>query len=252
MKLAAYFISFSILVAIGYNIIFYYVYPLVAVDASLVSLFILLGAVTCLLISGVYKCFSKTFESKRCRLKHSTIFRFTNLIGERPDPIPTSHLSINALGSPLCRPANLFFSYSHKDEPLKNELETHLKLLERQALISGWHDRKILPGSKWDQEIDHNLETAQIVLLLISADFIASEYCWGREVRMALERHESGEAIVVPIILRPCDWQSAPFAMLQGLPREMKPITSWTDRDAAWTDVSLGIRAIAEKIRNDR
>jgi internalin A len=141
----------------------------------------------------------------------------------------------------------IFFSYSHKDEGLRDELETHLKLLQRQGVISTWHDRKILPGSEWDSEIDRNLETANIILLLISADFIASEYCWGKEVKFALERHRTKDATVVPIMLRSCDWRTAPFAKLQGLPRAMKPVTGWEDRDAAWTDVALGVRAIAER-----
>ena len=82
---------------------------------------------------------------------------------------------------------------------------------------------------------------------MISADFIASDYCWGKESGFALERHEAKKATVVPIILRACDWRGAPFGKLQGLPKDMKPITAWQDRDAAWTDVARGIRAIAEK-----
>jgi internalin A len=143
---------------------------------------------------------------------------------------------------------SIFFSYSHRDEALRDELETHLKLLQRQGTISVWHDRKILPGDEWDRQIDRRLERAKIILLLVSADFIASDYCWGTEVRFALEKDRSGEATVVPILLRSCDWQSAPFGSLQGLPKDMKPVTAWMDRDAAWTNVALGIRAIVEKV----
>lgn len=142
----------------------------------------------------------------------------------------------------------VFFSYSHKDESLRDELETHLKLLQRQGVISAWHDREILPGSEWDGEIDQHLELAKIILLLVSADFIASNYCWDTEVEMAMKRHDSGQAKVIPIMLRSCDWKNSPFAKLQGLPLEMKAVTSWSDRDAAWTDVALGIRSIAEKL----
>jgi internalin A len=141
----------------------------------------------------------------------------------------------------------IFFSYSHKDEALRDELETHLKLLQRQGIISAWHDRKILPGKEWDSEIDMYLERAKIILLLISADFIASDYCWDNEVKRALERHESGEATVIPVLLRSCDWKGAPFGKLQGLPKDMTAVTAWKDRDAAWTDVARGIRAIAEQ-----
>ena len=113
-------------------------------------------------------------------------------------------------------------------------------------VISAWHDRRILPGGDWDHEIDDRLEYARIILLLVSADFIASDYCWDKEVKRALERHESGEATVVPIMLRSCDWQDAPFAKLKGLPKDMKAVTTWDDRDTAWTDVTKGIRAVAK------
>ena len=143
---------------------------------------------------------------------------------------------------------SVFFSYSHKDEVLRDELETHLKLLQRQGVISTWHDRKILPGSEWNREIDRDLERAKIILLLISADFMASDYCWDTEVQMAMKRHESKEAIVIPVMLRSCDWKTAPFAKLQGLPRDMKAVTAWEDRDAAWTDVASGIRSISQNL----
>ena len=142
----------------------------------------------------------------------------------------------------------VFFSYSHKDESLRDELETHLKLLQRQGIISTWHDRKILPGSEWDREIDRDLEKAKIILLLISADFLASNYCWDNEVQAAMKLHETGKAVVIPIMLRSCDWKNAPFAKLQGLPRDMKAITAWEDRDEAWTSVATGIRSMTENL----
>jgi len=149
----------------------------------------------------------------------------------------------------LTRARSVFFSYSHKDEWLRDELETHLKLLQRQHVISVWHDRKIPPGGEWDKEIDARLESADIILLLVSADFIASDYCWDKEVKRALERHRSGEAAVIPILLRSCDAKQAPFLKLQWLPKDMKAINSSKDRDAAWTEVAAGIRAVAEKSR---
>jgi internalin A len=152
--------------------------------------------------------------------------------------------SIERLG----RAKALFFSYSHKDEGLRDELETHLKLLQRQRIISVWHDRKIAAGSEWDGEIDSQIAHASVILLLVSADFIASTYCWDKEVKLALERHAEGKAVVIPILLRSCDWKGAPFGKLQGLPKDMKPVTAWSDRDAAWTDVAAGIRSIAEKM----
>jgi internalin A len=148
----------------------------------------------------------------------------------------------------LERAQPLFFSYSHKDETLRDELETHLKLLQRQRIIATWHDRKLLPGSEWDGEIDARLERATIILLLISADFIASDYCWDKEVKRAMERHAAGEAKVIPVLLRSCDWQSAPFGQLEGLPKDMRAVTAWPDRDAAWTAVAAGIRKVAESL----
>jgi hypothetical protein len=139
-------------------------------------------------------------------------------------------------------PISLFYSYSHKDEALRDELETHLTLLRRQGVISGWHDRRIAAGTEWKGQIDHHLEAADVILLLVSSDFLASDYCWDVETKRAMDRHEAGTARVIPVILRPCDWQSAPFGKLQALPKDAKPVTSWKDRDEAFTDVARGIR----------
>ena len=136
----------------------------------------------------------------------------------------------------------LFYSYSHKDEDLRAELERHLSLLRRSGHISEWHDRRIEPGAAWKGEIDSHLRSARIILLLISSDFLASDYCYDIEAKLALERHQRGEAVVIPIILRPADWTAAPFAALQGLPKDAKAITTWTNRDEAFLDVARGIR----------
>src|SRR5581483_3359320 len=118
----------------------------------------------------------------------------------------------------------------------------------RQGLISSWSDRQILPGADWTKTIDHHLETASLILLLISADFLASDYCYGIEMARALQRHEAKEALVIPILLRPVDWQGAPFAHLQVLPSGAIPITSWTLLDTAFTDVVAGIRRSIEEL----
>ncbi|MCC5646944.1 toll/interleukin-1 receptor domain-containing protein [Nostoc sp. CHAB 5824] len=120
----------------------------------------------------------------------------------------------------------LFFSYSHKDETLRDELAKHLTILERQSVISSWHDRKILPGEEWDHQINDNLNTADIILLLISSDFLFSKYCWDVEVKKAIERHHAGEACVIPVILRSVDWSGATFAKLQALPKNAEPVVS--------------------------
>jgi hypothetical protein len=139
-------------------------------------------------------------------------------------------------------PISLFYSYSHKDEALRKKLETHLSLLQDQGVISGWHDRRIVAGTEWDGAINKNLEEAGVILLLVSADFLASRYCRDVEIKKAMERHAAGTARVIPVILRSVDWHTAPFGKLQALPRDGKPVASWKDRDEAFTDVTRGIR----------
>src|SRR5262249_53954544 len=124
-------------------------------------------------------------------------------------------------------PLSVFISYAHEDELLRQRLEAHLSLLRRQGWIADWHDRQILAGDEWAQAIDQHLEAASIILLLISPDFLASTYCYEIELQRALERHQRGEARVIPILLRPCDWQTSPFAHLQCLPRDGKAATTW-------------------------
>jgi hypothetical protein len=142
-------------------------------------------------------------------------------------------------------PLEVFYSYSHKDEDLRNELETHLSLLARSGLIIAWHDRKIGAGEEWSKEIDAHIQSADIILLLISPDFLASEYCYGVEMKAALERHAREHAIVIPIILRPADWSGAPFAHLQALPRDAKAITLWVNRDQAFAEIAGSLHEIA-------
>jgi hypothetical protein len=143
-------------------------------------------------------------------------------------------------------PVSLFYSYAHADEPLRQQLEAHLSLLRKQGLISDWCDREIRAGSEWAHEIDKHLETVSIILLLISSDFLASDYCYGIEMRRAMQRHDANEARVIPILLRPVDWDTAPFAELSVLPTNARPITTWRNRDKAWADVVRGIRRAIE------
>lgn len=145
-------------------------------------------------------------------------------------------------------PVLVFFSYTHKDEALRDELAVHLAMLKREGTISEWHDRRIGAGQEWAGEIDANLEAAHTILLLVSPDFLASDYCYDIEVRAAMRRHEAGEARVIPVILRPCDWSRAPFSKLQGLPKDAKPVTLWPNRDEAFLDVAKGIRRVAEEM----
>jgi TIR domain len=140
-------------------------------------------------------------------------------------------------------PMRLFYSYSHKDEKHLDKLRTHLSLLRREGLIDEWHDRKIGAGQNLDTEIDKNLALSRIILLLVSADFLQSDYCYSTEMTRALEMHEAGKARVIPVILRPVDWKSAPFAKLKALPKDGKAVTTWRNQDAAWTTVAERIRA---------
>src|ERR1035438_2506744 len=158
-------------------------------------------------------------------------------------------MSSNSAAAPLTQPIEVFYSYSHRDEELRNELEKHLSILRRQGVISGWNDRDITAGAEWAGQIDEHLNSAHIVLLLISADFLASDYCYDIELKRALERHEAGEACVIPIILRPVDWKGAPFGKLHALPKDAKPITKWTDHDEGFENVAIGIRNAVEKLR---
>lgn len=147
------------------------------------------------------------------------------------------------------RQVRIAFSYSHKDEELRDQLEIHLKLLQRQAVIRTWHDRRILAGEEWRCAIDEAFAQADVILLLVSSDFIASEFCYEAEMRTALDRHRRGDAIVIPILVRACDWASAPFADLQGLPLPMRPIASWENRDEAWLTVVNGIKDAVERLQ---
>ena len=139
-------------------------------------------------------------------------------------------------------PASVFISYASADEAYRLQLETHLAPLKREGLLETWTFRDIAAGADWQQSISERLEAAEIVLLLVSASFIASEYCYGVELRRALEKHEAGETLVIPVIIRSCDWHHMPFARLQALPRAGRPISNWKPRDGGWLSVASGIR----------
>ncbi len=142
-----------------------------------------------------------------------------------------------------------FFSYAHEDDRFRIRLEKSLRLLERQGLIESWHDRKLLPGDDWAREIDSRLERSELILFLISPDFIDSDYCWGVEMTRALARREAGEALVVPLVVRPVgDWEAAPFGRLQAL-LGGKAVTSWDDEDAAWAEVARELRRLVESFQ---
>ena len=139
--------------------------------------------------------------------------------------------------------ATIFFSYSHLDEGLRDRLETALATMKRQHLIDTWHDRRLPAGDDFDHGVRVELERADVILLLVSPDFIASDYCHDVEMNRALERHHAGEARVIPVILRACDWHPMPFGRLLAAPRDGKPVKSWPDLDEAFLDVVKMIRS---------
>ena len=143
----------------------------------------------------------------------------------------------------------VLFSYSHADEDLRNKLEIHLAMLKRDGLISAWHDRRITAGRELDPAINEHIETAGIILLLVSPEFLASEYCYEIEMKRALERHDAGEARVIPIILRPCDWLNSPLKRLRATPRDGKPVVKHANIDDAFLEIAQDIRAAIAELR---
>ena len=139
---------------------------------------------------------------------------------------------------------SIFLSYAHADEDLKKELDKHLMPLKRSGKIATWNDRDLIAGQEWNEEIIAELNKAEIILLLISKDFIASQYIWEKELEIAMKRHEKGTAKVVPIIMKNCLWQEMPFAKLQALPRNARPVTDYENRDDAFTEVAVSINKL--------
>jgi hypothetical protein len=145
------------------------------------------------------------------------------------------------------KPAKIFISYSHKDEIFLEQLESHLSMLRRQGLIKPWHDRMITAGDEWKGLIDDNLDSADIVLLLVTANFLASDYCYDIEMMRAIEKHDRREARVIPIIATPVErWRYSPFARLQVLPKDGKAVTQWSYQNEAFVNIAQGIRRAIE------
>lgn len=142
----------------------------------------------------------------------------------------------------------VFISYAHADEALRDELDKQLSVLKRKGLITTWSDRDIDIGNEWKKEIDQHLQSARLILLLVSADFIASDYRYSIEMKYALEQNDHHKALVIPVILRECLWQTSPLGKLQALPENSRPITSrdWHTQDEAFASVA---RSIQEKIQ---
>lgn len=146
-------------------------------------------------------------------------------------------------------PVSVFYSYSHKDISYQRKLKTHLSLMRRQGFISDVSDQDILPGQVWSDEINKHMKTADVILLLVSPDFIESDYCYTVEMDCAIQRHDAEEAFIIPIILRPCEWKHSPLGKFQALPLRGKPVVKWTPQDDAFNDIAQGIRRVVTKLR---
>jgi len=152
-------------------------------------------------------------------------------------------------GRDLCR---VFVSYSHADEAERVRLDVHLAPLAREGLINLWCSRTIAPGSDWHRDIENEIENADIVILLVTADFVASAFCFEKELATALRRHQEGHVRIVPVLVKPVDFAHMPFGRFQALPRDLRPISTWGDADTAWLEVAHGVRALVEDIYRSR
>jgi hypothetical protein len=150
-------------------------------------------------------------------------------------------------------PYEVFISYAHEDRPYLNELIAHLKVLQRQNLINIWKDADISPGTEWRTQIMGRLNSAQIILLLISTDFMNSDFCYSIEMDQAIKRHDADQARVIPIFLRPVYWKGTPFEKIDALPlntnKDVKPVASWTRRDEAYINIVGGIRRAIDDLK---
>lgn len=140
----------------------------------------------------------------------------------------------------------VFLSYCHEDEDMKKELDKSLIMLKRNDKIETWNDRCLIAGSELECEILENLENADIILLLVSTDFLASQYCFETEMKIALERHKSKSAVVIPVILRRCDWLNSELRELVAIPKDGRPIKSWIDQDEAYFEVKQEIEKVID------
>lgn len=144
----------------------------------------------------------------------------------------------------------IIFCYAREDDKLRQNLEKQLRALKRQGLINVWYDRQINSGIEWKYEVDRHFNTANIILLLISSDFMDSDYCYSVEMKHAMERHRHGDARVIPVILRPTLWQGAPFGKLQALPPDAIPVVNrkWRSQDEAFFTIAKGIKKVVEEL----
>jgi tetratricopeptide (TPR) repeat protein len=149
----------------------------------------------------------------------------------------------------------VFVSYSQKDKPYLERLRSSLSTLTQENIIQAWYDGQIVPGQEWEKQIYENLNGSDIILLLVSPDFVNSQYAYKKEMERAIERHDQHEARVIPVIVRPIyGWQDTPFGKLQALPSKGEPVGSsaWPSEDYAWYDVAEGIATAVNSLLSER
>lgn len=184
------------------------------------------------------------YRMENARITHSLLSLISEMEEEQTDSSSSYTSSGSSAPDNSKAKKSVFFSYAHEDKDLQREIRKQLAALRRSDKIADWVDEQIKPGEEWDTEIMNKLKAADIILLLISPDFIDSDYIWDKEVKISMEKHQRKEAAVIPIIVRPCDWTDLPFAKLQALPAGGKPITQWDDQDKAILDVVNGIKKL--------
>lgn len=185
----------------------------------------------------------KEFSLELNKINHSLLELLERTNFELHPTPPTNNPEVNP-GPTTNNKKSVFISYAHEDKDLQQRLRSHLATLRRSEKISDWSDQELLPGEAWEDKIVGKLRSADIILLLVSNDFINSDFIWENELPIALERHKRGEAIVVPVILRPCQWMELPIGRLQGLPAGAKPVTDWPNQDQAFLSIAEGIKKL--------
>jgi len=143
---------------------------------------------------------------------------------------------------------DIFIAYSHNDLIYKDQLKKFMRPLLNSGQVKVWDDRDIEAGREWEAEIKERLYGADVILLLVSPDSLDSDYFYGKEVEVSLQRHTKGEAVVVPVILRPCLWEDTPISILEALPTKAKPVTQWPSQDEAFTDVAKSLGKITKRL----
>lgn len=187
---------------------------------------------------------SYTDSSVRTAQIVAALLEFSNQVEDnRSNPVPfTPPAAQQQTSNSYAK--KIFFSYSKHDRAYLDQLLKHLTTLRRRGKIAPWNDRDIMPGEEWDGVIKKQLVEADIILLLVSSDFLATDYIWDVELGMAMKRHEEKSAQVVPIAIRPCSWNETPFSKLNGLPSKIKPVSAYTSQDEAWLEVVQGIERL--------